>query len=206
HDDSATALSSINGLTLRKELIEMAPETPNVIEVHLRTVDQLFNSLDPSPFHERDLDEKAERYITGWAREIKSSGALQLIVTLPEAALHAEAVQHIPEAIRNYFEYRAIQTQQDLHELLRIGWRSLAIGVSVLVTMFFTIQYFNLTASQSAGGKLLEQSLVIFGWVANWRPLEIFLYDWWPIRRHVALLRRLVEMPVKVQAASGITP
>ncbi len=53
----------------------MAPESPDVIEVHLRTVDQLFNSLDPLPFHKPDLDEKAERYITGWAREIKGSGA-----------------------------------------------------------------------------------------------------------------------------------
>jgi hypothetical protein len=49
----------------------------------------------------------------------------------------------------------------------------------------------------------MEQSLLILGWVANWRPLEIFLYDWWPIRRRVILLRRLAAMPVEVRAASG---
>ena len=29
---------------------------------------------------------------------------------------------------------------------------------------------------------LIENSLVIGAWVALWRPIEIFLYDWWPIR------------------------
>jgi hypothetical protein len=180
--------------------------SPNVIEVHLRTAEQLFNSLDSSPFHERDLDDEAERYIVGWAREIKGSGPLQLIVTLPDAAHNAEAAQRIPDAINNYFSYRATQSRQDLRELLRIGWRSLAIGLIVLVLCFAAIQYMSLAASQTTIGKLSEQSLLILGWVANWRPLEIFLYDWWPIRRRLVLLKRLAEMPVEVRAASGSTP
>jgi hypothetical protein len=175
----------------------------NVIEIHLRTAEQLFNSLDPSPFHERDLDDEAEHYIVGWAREIKGTGRLQLIVTLPEVAHNSEVAQHIPDAIHNYFSYRALQTRQDLRELLRIGWRSLSIGLVVLLVCFVTIQYMSIVASQTTFGRLMEQSLVILGWVANWRPLEIFLYDWWPIRRHLVLFRRLAEMPVEVRAASS---
>jgi hypothetical protein len=57
--------------------------------------------------------------------------------------------------------------------------------------------------SQSTAGRLMEQSLLILGWVANWRPLEIFLYDWWPIRRRLILLRRLAAMPVEVRAVSS---
>jgi hypothetical protein len=33
-----------------------------VIEVRLKELNQLFDSLDPSPFAEKDLDPKAERY------------------------------------------------------------------------------------------------------------------------------------------------
>ncbi len=113
--------------------------SPGVIEVHLRTAEQLFNSLDPSPFHERDLDEEAERYIVGWAREIKGKGRLQLIATLPEAAHDTVIAQHIPDAIHNYFNYRALQARQELRELLRIGWRSLAIGIVVLLACFVAI-------------------------------------------------------------------
>lgn len=179
--------------------------SPGVIEVHLKTAEQLFNSFDPSPFHERDLDEEAERYIVGWAREIKGTGQLQLIVTLPEAAHKTEAARHIPDAIHYYFNTRALQARQELRELLRIGWRSLAIGLVVLLACFLAVQYMSATFSQSTAGRLMEQSLLILGWVANWRPLEIFLYDWWPIRRRMILLRRLAEMPVEIRAApSGL--
>ncbi len=176
---------------------------PNVIEVRLKTVEQLFNSLDPSPFHERDLDDEAERYIVGCAREIKGSGPLQLVVTLSDVAHNAGAVQRIPETVHNYFSYRAIQSQQEIRELLRIGWRSLAIGLAVLALCFVAIHYLELAANQTTIGRLAEQSFLILGWVANWRPLEIFLYDWWPIRRRLVLLRRLAVMPVEVRAISG---
>ncbi|MDO8354597.1 MAG: hypothetical protein Q7T14_14160, partial [Aestuariivirga sp.] len=95
--------------------------SPGVIEVHLQTAEQLFNSFDPSPFHDRDLDEEAERYIVGWAREIKRTERLQLIVTLPEAARNTVVAQHIPDAIHNYFNNRALRAKQELRELLRIG-------------------------------------------------------------------------------------
>src|SRR6185436_19737102 len=37
------------------------------------------------------------------------------------------------------------------------------------------------------------------GWVAMWRPLEVFLYDWWPIRADARLLQRLSTMPVRIE-------
>jgi len=48
--------------------------------------------------------------------------------------------------------------------------------------------------------RVLEESLIIVGWVANWRPLEIYLYDWWPIRRHILLFRRIAAAPVAVRS------
>jgi hypothetical protein len=47
-------------------------------------------------------------------------------------------------------------------------------------------------------GALIRETLVIGGWVAMWRPLEIFLYDWWPIRAERKLYERLSLMPVRV--------
>ena len=32
-----------------------------------------------------------------------------------------------------------------------------------------------------------------------WRPLEVFLYDWWPILGEVRLLDRLSRMPVRIE-------
>ena len=50
---------------------------------------------------------------------------------------------------------------------------------------------------------LIQDSLVIGAWVALWRPLEIFLYDWWPIRAEARLFDRLGEMDVRTVHVPG---
>jgi hypothetical protein len=47
--------------------------------------------------------------------------------------------------------------------------------------------------------RMIEESSLILGWVANWRPLEIFLYDWWPITRRRDLYQRLSKAIVEVK-------
>lgn len=173
----------------------------HTIEVQIKAAEQIFNSLDPSPFHDRDLDEKAERFIVGWAREAKSSEHLELVVILTDAEELSETARHIPGAIHNYFAYRALQSRQDLRELLRVGQVSLAIGFGILVLCFGGIKFLSQLPTQTITVWLLEESLLILGWVANWRPLEIFLYDWWPIRRQVSLFERLAAMKVDVRVS-----
>jgi hypothetical protein len=51
-------------------------------------------------------------------------------------------------------------------------------------------------------GEVLRESLLIGGWVAMWRPLEVFLYDWWPIRAEARLYDRLAAMPVRLTYAA----
>jgi hypothetical protein len=47
------------------------------------------------------------------------------------------------------------------------------------------------------------EGLTIGGWVAMWRPMEIYLYDWWPLRRRGTLLDGLSRVDVDVQAPAG---
>ena len=51
-------------------------------ELRLRELAQLFNSLDPSPFLERDLDADAEEFIVGWASELSARHELALTIHL----------------------------------------------------------------------------------------------------------------------------
>jgi len=48
--------------------------------------------------------------------------------------------------------------------------------------------------------RLVEESFLILGWVANWRPLEIFLYDWLPLARRRDLYRRLAAAIVELKS------
>jgi hypothetical protein len=39
-----------------------------------------------------------------------------------------------------------------------------------------------------------------------WRPLEIFLYDWWPMRREARLAEKLAVMPVRIRYMDKTAP
>ena len=91
------------------------------------------------------------------------------------------------DAIHEFFRQRALGQRRRLRELLRVGRTSLAIGLVVLAS---AVAIGNFLASLMKGdevGQILGEMLVVGGWVSMWRPLEIFLYDWWPIREEARL-------------------
>lgn len=171
------------------------------IEVRLRDLAQLFNSLDPSPFIDRDLDADAEEFIVGWARELPVHAELELVVHLatppdPERAAGTE------EAVRHYFASRAEIRRRELRLLLRRGRASLLIGLAFLAACF-GLGLGVRTVVPGVGGDFMELGLHIVGWVAMWRPLEIFLYDWWPVRGDLRLAARLSRMRVALRNSDG---
>jgi hypothetical protein len=171
------------------------------IEVHVGELKQLFNSMDPTPFRERDLDPQAEEFIAGWARELHTDEPLGLIVHVdgPEPPPAEVAVLH--EAVREFFKQRALVTRRRLRQLLRVGRTSLLIGIAALALSIALGDLLAVMMSDGRLGGILRESLLIGGWVAMWRPLEVFLYDWWPIRAEARLFDRLSEMAVQVVPA-----
>jgi hypothetical protein len=170
------------------------------IAIRLHSVSQLFNSFDPSPFLEKDLDADAEDFIVGWVRELPHGAPFDIVVHLPPDEAARPDAARIADATAHYFEYRANVFDRDLRELFRIGRRSLGIGVVALVVCLAMGQFLATMIGPGTLAQLVRESLIIVGWVANWRPIEIYLYDWWPIRRRAQLYRRIAAAPVSVKA------
>jgi hypothetical protein len=166
---------------------------PALIEVSVTTPEQLFNSLDPFPFRERDLDKEAEEFIVGWARELPPASPIDIRVHMPRENAGSWRPEQMQEAFRSYFAYRADMLGRDLSELFRRGRRSLVIGLTVLLISVAASELFRASFGHEGIFAVLNEGLIILGWVANWRPLEIFLYDWWPIVGRRRLYRRLSE-------------
>jgi hypothetical protein len=178
---------------------EQSQTGADAIEIRIESIAQLFHSLDPSPFHEKDLDKDAEEFIVSWARELPSDIPLKIVVHLPGKQLALPEAKNIGPAITRFFSYRAQMIGLELKELFRIGRRSLAIGAAVLVISIFASQSVAANLQPRPLGKVIEESLLIFAWVANWRPIEIFLYEWWPIARRRGLYRRLAAAKVELR-------
>jgi hypothetical protein len=105
------------------------------------------------------------------------------------------------EAVREYFGQRAAAKRRQLRQLFRTGRLSLAIGVVFLAGAVALAQWLGGLISHEGYAWLASESLIIGGWVALWRPMEIFLYDWWPLRADVRLFERLSAMPVSLGGA-----
>jgi hypothetical protein len=170
------------------------------IELRIRELGQIFNSLDPSPFTERDLDDDAEAYIVGWAREVDTGVPFRIVVHLPATEAEKAQERGLESAIGNYFAYRVGMLERDLSDLSRVGRRSLVIGIAVLAVCIGLSQILRTALPQSALGQLLAEGIMIFGWVANWRPAEILLYDIWAVRRRVGLYRRLADAQIELKS------
>ena len=174
------------------------PPAAAKIEININRLPQLFNSLDPSPFHERDLDQDAEDYIIGSAEEIALPRPLTLIIHLPSDQAPESGALDLREAIHNYFAYRAAHERRRLRMLFRDGRIALVIGLAFLFSCVLlrelAFSFGNVMASDIFG-----EGMLIIGWVAMWRPLEIFLYEWVPIRRRCRILEKLSRMPVIIR-------
>lgn len=168
------------------------------IRIRLERTRQLFHTLDPFPFPERDLDKDAEEFIVSWARELPRSDPIRIFVHLPADEAQSKEAEGLERAIQSYFHGRAKAVSLDLKERFRIGRLSLVIGIGVLALCMLASQSVRSNPAFGSTAPFLEESLVILGWVANWRPIEIFLYDWWPVVRHRNLLRRLSQADVRI--------
>ncbi len=179
------------------------PSTPDaaehgLIEMHLREVRQLFDAMDPSPFREKDLDPDAEEYIAGSAEELPTRSPRTLVIHLDQPTGLPDESRAVGDAVREHFARRSRLRRRDLRRLLRRGFISLGIGSSLLIALFLAAHALARGLGEGGMAALLREGLVIGGWVAMWRPLEIFLYDWWPVLGEQRTYDRLSRIAVRV--------
>ena len=172
-----------------------------LIEMHLGQLRQLFNTLDPSPFRERDLDRSAEHYLISAAEELPGHAAFKIRIYLPGDVLGSAAAVQVPDAIHHYFSWQASEAERRLRAHLYAARTALALGGLFLA---LCLAFSTLVGSRLAGlvADFLREGALILGWVALWRPLDMFLYEWRPLHREVRNLRRIATAVVEVRSAA----
>lgn len=121
----------------------------------------------------------------------------KLLIYLPAQAFSSEDAQTLPLAIHNYFAYRSRQVRRDLRATLRIGAISLLIGLAFLFVCLSARSWVQTRPARAS--QILAEGLLIMGWVAMWRPIDVFLYDWWPIARKRAVLEYIAAIPIELR-------
>lgn len=168
------------------------------LALRVREVSQLFNSMDPTPFLNKDLDKEAEVFIESWAAGFAKVSAYHITIHLEQWPADGDPREMLSGAIHNHFAYKAERTRAALKQFLRQGRISLVIGITFVALCLFAADVIGKFGMPTVHYTIARESLTIVGWVAMWRPLQIFLYDWWPLQRQIRLCQRLSSAKIEV--------
>ncbi|MBK9162047.1 MAG: hypothetical protein IPM27_10895 [Nitrosomonadales bacterium] len=167
------------------------------LALRVRELGQLFNSMDPTPFLNKDLDPQAEDYIETWAAGYAPGSRFDITIHLEQWPTDGDPAAILTGAIHNHFSYQAERKRRALKQLFQQGRKSLVIGLAFVTSCLLAADAIG-SVGDHAGYNIARESLTIIGWVAMWRPMEIFLYAWWPIRRQISLYEKLAEARIHV--------
>ncbi|MGC2462340.1 MAG: hypothetical protein WA446_15430 [Steroidobacteraceae bacterium] len=171
------------------------------VSIHVRDLAQMFNSLDPSPFWDRDLDREAAEFIEDEFSEKRAADQWHLHIHAHEGAASATDIQ---AAIEHYYERLANSVRLGLREQARIGELALLVGVAVF-SICISLRGLLETALHGLP-RGLDEGLIVLGWIALWRPIEVLAYGWVPLYRKRRLYQRLARIRVSVRCEPAMAP
>jgi len=163
------------------------------IQVRVATVEGIFNPMDPTPLEERSLNQEVADWIEEWAEDFDKDHEITVEIYVADGRF-AGREHAIVNGLHNHFEYRAWQSARQLSKLWREGRISLVIGITAIASLNAAARVIG--SSKNPVIEVLHEGLAVIGWVSMWKPMEIFLYEWWPIRRERRACRRLAEATV----------
>lgn len=168
------------------------------IEVRVRSVQQLFDARDPAPFRERDLDDDFAEYIGSSVSEFSIKTPLKLVIYVDEKESKELPKDSVREAIRSFFSYRIDLQKNELRTYVKRAQVFLLIGLVMLGTCLGVAQNIKLPSPPGVVG-ILREGIVIFGWVSVWKPIELVLFDWYPLYEKLRLNRKLLGMEIDIR-------
>jgi hypothetical protein len=177
-----------------------------LIQMKLSSVLQLFNSFDPAPFHEKELDNNAENYIVDAVKDFPPKTRFKIVIYLPEVIIGTKEALRIPEAIRSHFEYNSLMQKRKFRERFIYGEFALIVGLSFLAIATIASLAIDAYSSSLPVAHLIANALEVTGWVAMWEPVTVFLFQLWPIVKQRKIYEKISRMEIDIHPYRKISP
>jgi hypothetical protein len=104
----------------------------------------------------------------------------------------------VRDAINTFLTYQADRQHGDLKSFIKRAQVFFAIGVSILAVCLAVAQNIPKLEPPGVFG-ILREGVVIFGWVSIWKPLEVILYDWYPLYEKLRFYRKLLASEIQIK-------
>jgi len=167
------------------------------IEVRVKSSLQLFDARDPAPFRDRDLDDDFVEYIVSTMREFSHKSPVKILIHIEEKTPKDLPFEAIRESIKSYWDYQIELFERDLKSFFKRAQLFMLIGLVVLAACITIAQSIAVPSPPGFLG-VLREGIVIFGWVSLWKPIELLLFDWYPLFEKVRLYRKLLKTDVEI--------
>jgi C4-dicarboxylate transporter len=171
----------------------MAGETQN-INIKISKLDQLINVDSDSIYPGTGVDSDAAEYLHNEADLIRLNHDVQLEINIPK--ITKEEINIVENVLHKFFDYKAEIAKKELSKNFAQGITALIFSVILFFSCAIIYLLFQALGASDAVMTLLTSILVIACWVAVWTPVEIFLFNWWPIRHEVRVFRKLSSMEI----------
>lgn len=173
-------------------------------EVILKLSDprELFNVPEVDPFSGSEALESGVDRLVGQLRG-RPRGAVRARITLPAARITPDLETRCREALQRYCRVRIAQLDDQNASLWREGWATLGRGILFLAACMIGSRIFGEPKYLPAFlGRFIDEGFIIAGWVALWYPLDVLLYQHWPVNRDRRIYRAIESMEMEFVAAA----
>lgn len=166
------------------------------LEVRLELADprELFNASPPDPLAGRPYGDSGVDRILNQLRP-RPGRRVRATVVLPAAARAPDLEACCRAALENYCSTKIAQLRNDDSSLWYEGRATLTRGLLFLaICMLGSHIVGEPKYLHPVFARFLDEGFVIAGWVALWWPLDVLLYQHWPLTREQRLYEQLRGM------------
>lgn len=176
----------------------------STIKLTFKSLSQLLDEEDPSPYPHKEITEVAEDAIASHLEDIPLKRDAELIIALPTAALNRKIKRSLGQTIREHFGYQASELTLELKRK-RLGLRRglELIGVNVSITIIVALCIRLIPGSDKILTDVVQfflaGVLTILNWVAIWDTYETYILDYQTLAKKIKVYEKIAQMGVHIE-------
>ena len=169
------------------------------IAIELSELDELFKDPNFDPFDPHSRCESGISDLFNQTQNFPAKETVQITISLPGNSEDLARQDQIRNAIQRYCAVRISQSEMEIQEIRKQGFRDLRWAVIISVCLLlFAFLITQLTFLPEILHYLLSTSAGIIAWVMLWPPLDSVFYEWSPYRRTKLRYELLKSAQVKL--------
>lgn len=169
-----------------------------MITVELRDTTELFDPPQTDPFEGRFTSDCGADQILEAARRARAV-PLTIEVRVSGRPTHSEA--NVQRALAKYWEVRIEELRVRRRRVWSRGFKELAVGVLFLaVCLAVSASLSNVEWRTEWLGRFAIEGVIIVGWIALWHPVDMLLFEPWPLNSELRALARLTDATIQLDA------